>query len=157
MKVKDVIKSAAEGAPDMPIARQMRVPDWSTPDESGRSSGRHCYGPRYRLPCTGGRQRSGTDDREGCDDQQGCLLRVRDDIAHAIKTMETKRVRRLPAADSDENSIGVVSLGDISHKVGKELSGEVLRTVSAHHRRRLGGLKDALASGQTQAAIVRSS
>lgn len=57
-----------------------------------------------------------------------------DDIAQAIKTMEAKRIRRLPVTDSDENIIGMVSLGDISHKVGKELSGEVLRAVSAHHR-----------------------
>ena len=57
-----------------------------------------------------------------------------DDIAQAIKTMETKRIRRLPVTDGDENVIGIVSLGDISHKVGKELSGEVLRAVSAHHR-----------------------
>jgi CBS domain-containing protein len=57
-----------------------------------------------------------------------------DDIAKAIKTMESKRVRRLPVTDSDQNVVGVVSLGDISHKVGKEQSGELLRAVSAHHR-----------------------
>jgi hypothetical protein len=29
--------------------------------------------------------------------------------------------------------IGMLSLGDISHKVSKELSGEMLRAVSGHH------------------------
>jgi CBS domain-containing protein len=57
-----------------------------------------------------------------------------DDIADAIDTMEKKKVRRLPVTDRDENIIGMVSLGDIAHKVGKDLSGEVLRAVSAHHR-----------------------
>jgi len=57
-----------------------------------------------------------------------------DDIADAIKIMESKRIRRLPVTDSEENLLGMVSLGDISHKVGSELSGEVLRAVSAHHR-----------------------
>jgi CBS domain-containing protein len=57
-----------------------------------------------------------------------------DDISQAIKTMETKRIHRLPFTDSNENIIGMLSLRDVSHKVGKELSGEVLRAVSAHHR-----------------------
>ncbi len=57
-----------------------------------------------------------------------------DDVAKAIKTMETKRIRRMPVTDSAENMVGILSLGDISHKVGDELSGEVLRAVSAHHR-----------------------
>lgn len=57
-----------------------------------------------------------------------------DDVAKAVKTMETKRIRRLPVTDSSENIIGILSLGDISHKVGGEMSGEVLRAVSAHHR-----------------------
>jgi CBS domain-containing protein len=57
-----------------------------------------------------------------------------DDVADAIKTMERKRVRRLPVADKDNALVGMLSLGDISHKVAKDLSAEVLRAVSAHHR-----------------------
>jgi CBS domain-containing protein len=57
-----------------------------------------------------------------------------DDVAKAVKTMEAKRIRRLPVTDSGENIVGILSLGDISHKVGDEMSGEVLRAVSAHHR-----------------------
>lgn len=57
-----------------------------------------------------------------------------DDVKKVIKTMGAKRIRRLPVIDSDRNIVGMVSLGDISHKVSKTLSGEVLRAVSAHHR-----------------------
>jgi predicted transcriptional regulator len=42
--------------------------------------------------------------------------------------------RRLPVADKDNALVGMLSLGDISHKVAKDLSAEVLRAVSAHHR-----------------------
>ena len=56
-----------------------------------------------------------------------------DDIAVAIKAMETKKIRRLPVTDSERGMVGILSLGDLSHKLNKELSGEVLRAVSAHH------------------------
>jgi CBS domain-containing protein len=57
-----------------------------------------------------------------------------DDIAVAIKAMEKKKVRRLPVTDSQHGLVGMLSLGDVSHQISKELSGEVLRAVSAHHR-----------------------
>jgi CBS domain-containing protein len=57
-----------------------------------------------------------------------------DDIASAIKTMEAKKVRRLPVTDSGSAVVGMLSLGDVSHKVSKQLSGEMLQAVSAHHR-----------------------
>jgi CBS domain-containing protein len=56
-----------------------------------------------------------------------------DDVQVAIEAMEAKQIRRLPVTDSHKTMIGVLSLGDISHKVSKELSGEVLRAVSGHH------------------------
>ena len=57
-----------------------------------------------------------------------------DDLAAAIKKMETKKIRRLPVTDSRERLVGILSLGDVSHKVSKGLSGQMLRAVSAHHR-----------------------
>jgi CBS domain-containing protein len=57
-----------------------------------------------------------------------------DDIARAIKMMEKKKIRRLPVLDRNKGVVGMLSLGDVSHKVSKQLSGEVLRAVSAHHR-----------------------
>jgi CBS domain-containing protein len=57
-----------------------------------------------------------------------------EDIASAIRKMERKKVRRLPVVDSSGAVVGMLSLGDIAHKVAKQLSGEILRAVSAHHR-----------------------
>jgi CBS domain-containing protein len=56
-----------------------------------------------------------------------------DDVEIAIDVMEAKQIRRLPVTDSHKAMIGMLSLGDISHKVSKELSAEVLRAVSGHH------------------------
>jgi CBS domain-containing protein len=56
-----------------------------------------------------------------------------DDIEVAIETMEAKQIRRLPVTDSHKTMIGMPSLGDISHKINEELSGEMLRAVSGHH------------------------
>jgi CBS domain-containing protein len=56
-----------------------------------------------------------------------------DDVQIAIEAMEAKQIRRLPVTDSHKTMIGMLSLGDISHNVSKELSGEVLRAVSGHH------------------------
>ena len=56
-----------------------------------------------------------------------------DDVEVVIEVMEAKQVRRLPVTDSHKTMIGMLSLGDISHKVSKALSGEVLRAVSGHH------------------------
>jgi CBS domain-containing protein len=56
-----------------------------------------------------------------------------DDVDLAIEIMERRSVRRLPVADSHRALVGMLSLGDISHKVGEDTAGEVLRAVSAHH------------------------
>jgi CBS domain-containing protein len=56
-----------------------------------------------------------------------------DDVTVAIKAMETKKIRRMPVTDSHKAIIGMLSLGDISHKVSNQLSAEVLRAVSGHH------------------------
>ena len=55
-----------------------------------------------------------------------------DDVTVAIKVMEAKKVRRMPVTDSHKTMVGMLSLGDISHKVGNRLSREVLRAVSGH-------------------------
>lgn len=55
------------------------------------------------------------------------------DIGVAIQVMEERRVRRLPVTDSHNAIISILSLGDISHMVGKDKFGEVLRAVSEHH------------------------
>ena len=57
-----------------------------------------------------------------------------DSLSAVVKKMEQKKIRRLPVTDGRAGLVGMLSLGDVSHKVGKELSGEMLRAVSAHHR-----------------------
>jgi CBS domain-containing protein len=52
----------------------------------------------------------------------------------AIRIMEKNQVRRLPVLDETEKLVGMVSLGDISHALSKDLSGQVTKAVSAHHR-----------------------
>jgi CBS domain-containing protein len=56
-----------------------------------------------------------------------------DDIETAIQRMEFSRVRRLAVTDTNKALVGMLSLGDISHKVGKSRSGNVLRALSEHH------------------------
>ncbi|NGO56177.1 CBS domain-containing protein [Allomesorhizobium camelthorni] len=56
-----------------------------------------------------------------------------DDVEAAIEVMEAKQIRRLAVTDGHKTLVGMLSLGDISHKVSKNLSGEALRAVSAHH------------------------
>ncbi len=56
-----------------------------------------------------------------------------EDIEDALRLMESKQIRRLPVIDDNKRMIGMLSLGDISHAVARNLSGEVLTAVSAHH------------------------
>ena len=56
-----------------------------------------------------------------------------DDLAAAIKLMEKKKIRRLAVTNAQNAMVGMLSLGDISLKASDELSGEMLRAVSAHH------------------------
>ena len=51
----------------------------------------------------------------------------------AIRIMEKNRVRRLPVLNEAQKLVGMVSLGDISHALSQDLTGEVTRAVSAHH------------------------
>jgi CBS domain-containing protein len=51
----------------------------------------------------------------------------------AIRIMEDNRIRRLPVLNEAKKLIGMVSLGDISHALSQELTGEVTRAVTAHH------------------------
>ena len=57
-----------------------------------------------------------------------------EDAEHAIRIMEENQIRRLPVLNDTKKLIGMVSLGDISHALSRDLAGEVTRAVSAHHR-----------------------
>jgi CBS domain-containing protein len=51
----------------------------------------------------------------------------------ALRIMESKKIRRLPVVNDAEKLIGMVSLGDISHALSREVTGKVTKAVSAHH------------------------
>lgn len=56
-----------------------------------------------------------------------------EDLEDAVHLMEDKQIRRLPVINKDKRMVGMLSLGDLSHSVSHELSGELLEDVSAHH------------------------
>jgi CBS domain-containing protein len=51
----------------------------------------------------------------------------------AIRIMEKNQIRRLPVLNEAQKLVGMVSLGDISHALSQDLTGEVTKAVSAHH------------------------
>ena len=57
-----------------------------------------------------------------------------EDLEDATRIMESKQIRRLPVIDKNKRMVGMLSLGDISHAGKSDLSGEVIKAVSAHHR-----------------------
>lgn len=55
-----------------------------------------------------------------------------DDLEDVIELMETNRIRRVPVMDEDA-LVGMLSLGDLTHRVHDAQAGEVLRHVAAPH------------------------
>jgi CBS domain-containing protein len=60
--------------------------------------------------------------------------RTNETVEDAIHLMDQKKIRRLPVIDDNKRLVGMLSLGDVSHAVGRELSGELLQAVADHHR-----------------------
>lgn len=58
-----------------------------------------------------------------------------DELKDAIHLMEQKKIRRLPVINEKKRMVGMLTLGDISHAAPRELSGEIIAVVSAHHAR----------------------
>jgi CBS domain-containing protein len=56
-----------------------------------------------------------------------------DDLAKAVKHMETLKIRRLPVINKSKRLVGILSLGDISRSAPSDLLSEWAKTVSAHH------------------------
>ena len=51
----------------------------------------------------------------------------------AVRIMEGKQIRRLPVLNEAMQMVGMVSLGDVSHALPRDITGEVAKGVSAHH------------------------
>ena len=56
-----------------------------------------------------------------------------DDLAKAVRHMETLHVRRLPVINNSKRMVGILSLGDVSHSAINELVSEYVKSVAAHH------------------------
>lgn len=61
------------------------------------------------------------------------FCREAEDVDDALRIMEQKKVRRLPVLNDKKRLVGMLSLGDISHSMSHELTGEVVQAVTAHH------------------------
>ena len=59
--------------------------------------------------------------------------REQDDLAKAVRHMETLKVRRLPVINNGKRMVGILSLGDVSHSAMNELVSEYVKSVSEHH------------------------
>jgi CBS domain-containing protein len=56
-----------------------------------------------------------------------------DDLAKAVRHMESLKVRRLPVINKSKRMVGILSLGDISQSASGDLLSECVKSVSAHH------------------------
>jgi CBS domain-containing protein len=56
-----------------------------------------------------------------------------DDLAKAVRHMETLKIRRLPVINKSKRMVGILSLGDISSTASTDLLSEWAKSVSAHH------------------------
>lgn len=59
--------------------------------------------------------------------------RTEEDVEDAVHLMEQKELRRLPVLDDDKRLVGMLSLGDVAHATGLQLTGELTRAVADHH------------------------
>lgn len=56
-----------------------------------------------------------------------------DDLNTAVQKMEEQQLRRMPVMNTEKRMVGILSLGDISHSLGRKQIGEFASAVSAHH------------------------
>lgn len=59
--------------------------------------------------------------------------RTAETVEDAIHLMDQKKIRRLPVIDDKKRLVGMLSMGDVSHSVSRDLSGELLHAVADHH------------------------
>jgi CBS domain-containing protein len=56
-----------------------------------------------------------------------------DDLAKAVRHMESLQIRRLPVINKNKRMVGMLSLGDIGQSAPGDLVSECARSISAHH------------------------
>jgi predicted transcriptional regulator len=65
--------------------------------------------------------------------KQIAICSPEDDLMTAVARRKKKHVRWLSVVDHSKGVVGMLSLGDISRKLGSDVSAQVLRSVSAQH------------------------
>ena len=62
------------------------------------------------------------------------FCRDQEEVDDAARIMESKQIRRLPVVNEDNRTVvGMLSLGDVCHAGSRDLTGEIMHAVSAHH------------------------
>jgi CBS domain-containing protein len=61
------------------------------------------------------------------------FCRDTEEVEDAVRIMEQKQIRRLPVLNEKKRLVGMLSLGDIAHKAPRQIAGQTLSAVSAHH------------------------
>jgi CBS domain-containing protein len=56
-----------------------------------------------------------------------------DDLAKAVRHMESLQIRRLPVINKNKRMVGMLSLGDVGQSAPGDLVSECARSISAHH------------------------
>jgi CBS domain-containing protein len=59
----------------------------------------------------------------------------RDDaeVDDALQLMETRHIRRLPVLNESDSLVGMLSVGDVTGAMPRDVTGDLMRAVSAHH------------------------
>jgi CBS domain-containing protein len=56
-----------------------------------------------------------------------------DDLAKAVRHMETLQIRRLPVINKSKRMVGMLALGDVGNSAPGDLISEYIKGVSDHH------------------------
>ena len=138
MKVKDMMHKGVECvSPDTAIdaiARKMRELDvGAIPVASNGSLVGMITDRDITIRCVAGNEAMSKIKAKDVMTSGVVYCRDNEDVEDAVRIMEGKQVRRLPVLDESMRMVGMVSLGDISHALSQDLTGEVTRAVTAHH------------------------
>lgn len=138
MKVKDMMHKGAEyvapNAKLQAIAKKMRDRDIGAMlvCEDGKAIGMITDRDIAIRALANGKDISAIEARDVMS-RNVVFCRDNEEAEDALRIMENKKIRRLPVLNEDGKLVGMVSLGDISHALSRELTGEVTKAVSAHH------------------------
>ena len=138
MKVKDMMHKGVECvSPDTAIdaiARKMRELDvGAIPVASNGSLVGMITVRDITIRCVAGNEAMSKIKAKDVMTSGVVYCRDHEDVEDAVRIMEGKQIRRLPVLDESMQMVGMVSLGDVSHALPRDITGEVAKAVSAHH------------------------